>query len=70
MRIVCGRRALHAGLALLKPAIKETPNAPVLSHVLLRAEGGHVCLVANNLEIAIAREIAAGIQEEGAVAVP
>lgn len=71
MHIVCTQSALLHVLALLKRAIKETTDLPILSHVLLQAADGRVSLSANTLEIGITCELATtGTVEEGAVAVP
>jgi len=71
MQIVCTQSALLHVLALLKRAIKETTDLPILSHVLLQAADGRVSLSANNLEIGITCELdTTGTVEEGAVAVP
>ena len=40
MQIVCTQVALLRVLALLKRAIKETTDLPILSHVLLQVEHG------------------------------
>lgn len=70
MQIFCTQVDLLRVLALLKRAIKETTDLPILSHVLLQVEHGEARLSANNLEIAITCELVAAGAVEGAVAVP
>ena len=70
MQIVCTQLALLQVLALLKRAVKETTDLPILSHVLLQVEHGRVSLSANNLEIGITCELVAASGVDGAVSVP
>lgn len=70
MKIVCTVGALRRGLAIVKPAIKESLDVPILSHVLLQAASDHMILSANNLQIGIWCNVAADIEEEGAAAIP
>jgi len=70
MQIVCTQADLRKALALVKRGVRESPDLPILSHVLLRASQGDVSLSANNLEIAIRCALRAEIREEGAIAVP
>ena len=70
MHIACTHVDLLRVLALLKRAIKETTDLPILSHVLLEVEQGEARLSANNLEIGITCELVATGAVEGAVSVP
>lgn len=70
MRIISTQAALLHTLALLKRAIQEPTDLPILSHVLLQVEGGRASLSATNLEIGIRCDLVATGVADGAVSVP
>lgn len=70
MNITSTPDALRQGLSLVKHAVANRPRIPILTHVLLVAEGDRLRLSATNLGLGITCWVEAHILEEGAVTLP
>lgn len=70
MHIISTKPALLQTLALLKRAIQEPTDLPILSHVLLQVENGRASLAATNLKIALRCDLVATAVADGGVTVP
>ncbi len=70
MKLSCKQQDLAKGLSTVSHAVSTRTTLPILSHILLTAEGDSVRLSATNLEIGITCRVPAAIQQEGATTVP
>lgn len=70
MRLTSSRQDLANALGSAGRAASARSTIPVLSHVLLRAEGGAVELAATDMEVSLRVPFAAEVAEGGSVAVP
>ena len=70
MQAVCLQQNLSKGLAIVGRAVATRPTLPVLSHVLLTAEGSQIGLAATDLEVSVTCRIGAKVEEEGKITVP
>lgn len=70
MRLTIAREKLQDGLSLVEPAIPSKTTLPVLGNLLLEAKRDSVMFTSTDLDIAISTEVAAEIEEEGAITVP
>jgi DNA polymerase III subunit beta len=70
MRLSCLQEHLRRGLASVSRAAATKSTLPVLSHILLASDAGHLKLAATNLEIGMLTWIGANITAEGGVAAP
>lgn len=70
MKLTCTQTDLARGLAIVGRAVASHVILPVLANVLLEARDGSLRLAATNLELSITCQIAAQIEEEGALTVP
>src|ERR1700724_710784 len=71
MRITCRRRDLYRALRLLSRVIPTRSTLPILQHVLIETPGaGRLRLSATNLEMGVACQIEAVVEQEGSAAVP
>ena len=70
MLLTCQHSDIDAAIRIVNHAIASRPTLPVLSHVLLRAEGGMLRLSTTNLEMSINLAVPAEIREEGAITLP
>ncbi len=70
MQVTVLQEHLARGLAVVSRAVSARASVPSLTHVLVRAQGGALTLVATNLEIALSCRVPARIDEEGAIALP
>jgi DNA polymerase III subunit beta len=67
--VACTQEQLQRALALVSRAVAAKTSLPILSNVLVGAEGDRVRIAATNLEIGITTWIDADVQEEGLVSV-
>lgn len=70
MKLTCKQQDLAKGLSTVSHAVSTRTTLPILSNILLVAEGDRVRLSATNLEVAITCWVPANIQEEGATTAP
>jgi len=71
MKIACQTAPLHSAFQIIGSVVQQRPTRPILSNVLVVAEGGTVELQATDLEIGIRYSVdGAQISEEGRVAIP
>lgn len=71
MRITCQRRDLYRALRLLSRFIPTRSTLPILQHVLIETSGAdRLRLSATNLEVGVACQIEAVVEQEGSAAVP
>jgi DNA polymerase-3 subunit beta len=70
VKLTCNQQELAKGLSTVSHAVSSRTTLPILSHILLKAEGDAILLAATNLEIGITARVPATIQQEGATTVP
>lgn len=70
MEVVVHRDNLDRALGIVERVTAKNAALPILSNVLLRAEGGHLLLSATNLEIGMTATIGAKVEKDGRIAVP
>ena len=70
MRVSLLHENLSGGLKVVGRAVASRSTLPVLSHVLLSADGQHLELSATDLDIGIVTEVAANVEEPGSITVP
>jgi DNA polymerase-3 subunit beta len=70
VKLTCKQQDLAKGLSMVSHAVSTRTTLPILSNILLSAEGDRVRLAATNLEVAITCWVPANIQEEGATTAP
>ena len=70
MKLTCKQQDLAKGLSVVGHAVSTRTTLPILSHILLVAEGERVRLSTTNLEVAITCWVPATIQEEGSATAP
>jgi hypothetical protein len=71
MQFTCRRRDLYRALRLLSRFIPTLSTLPILQHVLIETPGsGRLRLSATNLEIGVACQIEAVVEQEGSAVVP
>lgn len=70
VKLTCNQQELAKGLSHVSHAVSSRSTLPILSHILLRAEGDAIRLAATNLEIGITARVPATIQQEGTTTVP
>ncbi len=70
MHVACTQENLLQGLSLVSHIAGKNSNLPILSHVLLKTEGGGLKLSATNLEMAVSAQVRGKIEAAGEFAVP
>ncbi|MCB0215993.1 MAG: DNA polymerase III subunit beta [Chloroflexi bacterium] len=70
MNVICQQDNLARGLSIVNRAVASRTTLPILSNILMRAEGDRLKLSATNLEIGISCWIEAEVREAGAITVP
>jgi DNA polymerase-3 subunit beta len=70
MKASCSQEALSKALSVVGRAVATRTTLPIVTNVLLSAEGSQVRLAATNLEIGINYKMPANVVEEGAIAIP
>ena len=70
MKVTCPRDRLVDQLAKAERVVGKNPSLPVLSCVLLSAEGRTLRLQATNLDLSFEAELTATVEAPGQVAVP
>ncbi len=70
MNISCLQENLSSALQIIRSGIGKDSGLPILSTILIRAEGKLLYLKSTNLEIAIQCNVRGKVDEEGSIAVP
>ena len=70
MRFSITREHLQSGLSAVAAAIPTRTTLPVLSNLLMRAEGDGLRLSGTDLDISVSVRVSAQVEDEGAVTVP
>ncbi len=70
MNISCLQENLALGLQIVRSSIGKDSGLPILSMILLRAEGKFIYLHTTNLEIAIQYLVRGKVEEDGSIAIP
>jgi len=70
MKLTLDRNELWRGLNTVLDAVASKPAQPVLSNVLLEAEGDRLTLSATDLDISIRTRVVASVETPGRVTVP
>jgi DNA polymerase-3 subunit beta len=70
MQLSIERAALLKALAHVQSVVERRNTIPILSNVLLSAEGDKLLFTATDMDLTILEEVSAGIAEEGATTVP
>jgi DNA polymerase-3 subunit beta len=70
VKFSCTRENLHQGLSITSRVGGKNVNLPILSNVLVRADGGGIKLISTNLEIAISCSIRGKVDQDGEYTVP
>lgn len=70
MKFTITREHLQQGLAAVGASIPTRTTLPVLSNILLEADSDGVRMSGTDLDIAVSLQVAAGVEEGGALTVP
>ena len=70
MKIIVKTEDLKKCLAIAGRGVSVRPQLPILSGVLLKAEGNEISLMSTDLEVSFWVKMAAKIEEEGEIVVP
>lgn len=70
MKLSLLQENLSAGLSVVARAVAAKGSLPILSHLLLKTDGGRLRLATTNLETGIVTWVGAKVEEEGALSVP
>jgi DNA polymerase-3 subunit beta len=70
MNLTISKEQLIAGLQAVQNIVSSRTTLPILSNVLLHAEGNRLRLIATDLDVTISSEVEAQVKEEGKTTVP
>lgn len=71
MKAVCLQENLTRMLSIANRAVApRNATLPILTHVLLATDNGHLRISATNLELSISCQVSAKVEKEGAITVP
>ena len=70
MKLTIAKDQIIAGLQAVQNVVSTRTTLPILSNVLLRAEGSHVEFTATDLDVTVACKVEAKVGKEGATTVP
>lgn len=70
MKVSCSQEALSKALNIVGRAVATRTTLPIVTSVLMSAEGAQLRLAATNLEIGISYKLPATVEEAGSLAVP
>jgi DNA polymerase-3 subunit beta len=70
LKLTCKQQDLAKGLSIVGHAVSSRTTLPILSHILIAAEGDAIRLSATNLEIGITCRVPASVAESGTTTVP
>lgn len=70
MKVSCEKTLLHEAVQTVTRAVSSRSTLPILSNILIEAEGFQATLSASDLEIGIQRRLSLEVEEEGSTTVP
>jgi DNA polymerase-3 subunit beta len=70
MKLTIAKEQLIHGLQSVQNVVSTRTTLPILSNVLLRAEGGRLELTATDLDVTVTCSVEASVKEEGRTTVP
>jgi len=70
MNLTIAKEQIIAGLQAVQNVVSTRTTLPILSNVLLRAEGGQVELIATDLDVTVACKVDAKVTKPGATTIP
>src|SRR6478672_1091874 len=70
MKLTVGKDQLMNGLQAVQNVVSTRTTLPILSNVLLRAEGDRLSLTATDLDVTISCSVAAEVKRQGASTLP
>src|SRR6058998_1487451 len=70
MNLSIAKDQLLAGLQSVQNVVSTRTTLPILSNVLLRAEGDRLALTATDLDVTVSCSVEAKVQKGGAATVP
>jgi len=70
MKFICTKENLSYSIDLVSGVAGKHANLPILTNILIKAEGSKIELVATNLELAVKASLRAKIENEGTFTVP
>lgn len=70
MKVVCQQQKLNQALNQVSRLVPSRSELPILSNVLVEASSGNLSLYATNLQLSIAAQVPAEVEEEGRVTIP
>ena len=70
MKLTVERNELWRGIETVLDVVPAKPAMPILSNLLLHAEGDRLSLAATDLDLSIKTSVAATVEEGGTVTVP
>src|ERR1051325_5962558 len=70
MKLTISKEQMLQGLQAVQNIVSTRTTLPVLSNVLLRAEGGRLDLTATDLDVTISSAVEGSVEKAGAVTLP
>src|SRR5208283_2379489 len=70
MNLTISKEQIIAGLQAVQNVVSTRTTLPILSNVLLRAEGSHLEITATDLDVTVACKVEAKIAQPGATTLP
>jgi DNA polymerase-3 subunit beta len=70
MKLIIERAALLKALSHVQSVVERRTTIPILSNVLLRAEGGRLALSATDMDLEIVERVAARVDRDGVTTAP
>lgn len=70
MKLAVAKEDMVSGLQAVQSVVSSRPNRPILSNILLKAEGDKLELTGSDLEVSVICEIPAKIEEGGEITLP
>jgi len=70
MKITCNQKSLYGAIQTVNRAVSARASLPILTHIVMNAQGDNLQLMATDLEIWMQCSTEATVEESGAVTVP
>ena len=70
MKLMIGQEELNAGLQSVQNVVSTRTTLPILSNVLLKAEGNSLSLTATDLDVTISNAVEAKVELPGSFTLP
>ena len=70
MKLTIGQEKLNAGLQSVQNVVSTRTTIPILSNVLLKAEGDSLSLTATDLDVTISNAVEAKVELSGSFTLP